>query len=220
MISSPIFQNITDQDLNEMEQHALLREASFEKGAVIFHTGQMIQEIGLVINGTIHIENIDLLGNKSILSDIAAGQVFAETYAFCEEPLMVDVIAASDSDILFLNVKKMLSPQYNSYNWQSTMQINLLISAMQKNLILSQRIFCTTPKTIRSRILTYLSAQALRQNNAHSFEIPFDRQQLADYLNVDRSALSKELGKMQKEGIISFRKNHFTIKDLNYVESF
>ncbi|HCJ07560.1 MAG: Crp/Fnr family transcriptional regulator [Lachnospiraceae bacterium] len=213
MIPSPIFQNITDKDWNEMRQHALLRESSYEKNAVIFHTGQMTEEIGVVVNGCIHIENIDLLGNKSILSDISAGQVFAETYAFCEEPLMVDVVAAADSTILFLNVKKMLLPQYNSYHWQTTMRNNLLISAMHKNLILSQRIFCTTSKTIRGRILTYLSAQALKQNNARSFEIPFDRQQLADYLNVDRSALSKELGKMQEEGIITFRKNFFTIHD-------
>ena len=213
MIPSPIFQNITDKDWNEMRQHALLRESSYEKNAVIFHTGQMTEEIGVVVNGCIHIENIDLLGNKSILSDIAAGQVFAETYAFCEEPLMVDVVAAADSTILFLNVKKMLLPQYNSYIWQTTMRNNLLISAMHKNLILSQRIFCTTSKTIRGRILTYLSAQALKQNNARSFEIPFDRQQLADYLNVDRSALSKELGKMQEEGIITFRKNHFTLHE-------
>ena len=196
-----------------MRQHALLRESSYEKNAVIFHIGQMTEEIGVVVNGCIHIENIDLLGNKSILSDISAGQVFAETYAFCEEPLMVDVVAAADSTILFLNVKKMLLPQYNSYHWQTTMRNNLLISAMHKNLILSQRIFCTTSKTIRGRILTYLSAQALKQNNARSFEIPFDRQQLADYLNVDRSALSKELGKMQEEGIITFRKNFFTIHD-------
>ena len=214
MIQSPIFQNITDKDWNEMRQHALLRELSYEKNAVIFHTGQMTEEIGVVVNGCIHIENIDLLGNKSILSDISAGQVFAETYAFCEEPLMVDVVAAADSTILFLNVKKMLLPQYNSYHWQTTMRNNLLISAMHKNLILSQRIFCTTSKTIRGRILTYLSAQALKQNNARSFEIPFDRQQLADYLNVDRSALSKELGKMQEEGIITFRKNFFTIHNL------
>lgn len=194
-----------------MRQHALLRESSYEKNAVIFHTGQMTEEIGVVVNGCIHIENIDLLGNKSILSDIAAGQVFAETYAFCEEPLLVDVVAAADSTILFLNVKKMLLPHYNSYIWQTTMRNNLLISAMHKNLILSQRIFCTTPKTIRGRILTYLSAQALKQNNARSFEIPFDRQHLADYLNVDRSALFKELGKTQIEGIITFRKDFFTI---------
>lgn len=194
-----------------MRQHALLRESSYEKNAVIFHTGQMTEEIGVVVNGCIHIENIDLLGNKSILSDIAAGQVFAETYAFCEEPLLVDVVAAADSTILFLNVKKMHLPQYNSYIWQTTMRNNLLISAMHKNLILSQRIFCTTPKTIRGRILTYLSAQALKQNNARSFEIPFDRQHLADYLNVDRNSLSKELGKTQIEGIITFRKDFFTI---------
>ena len=84
---------------------------------------------------------------------------------------------------------------------------------MQKNLILSQRIFCTAPKTIRSRLLIYLSAQA-RRVGSDSFAIPFDRQQLADYLNLDRSALSKELGKMRDEGILEFHKNQFRLLDL------
>ena len=89
---------------------------------------------------------------------------------------------------------------------------NLLTVSMRKNLSLSQRIFCTTPKTVRGRLLTYFSAQAARSGSLQ-FEIPFNRQQLADYLNVDRSAMSNELGKMQKDRLIEVDRKHFRILD-------
>ena len=94
--------------------------------------------------------------------------------------------------------------------WQPKFIRNLLQISLRKNLALSQRIFCTTPKTIRGRLLVYLSNQAAKAGSNH-FKIPFDRQGLADYLNVDRSALSKELGKMRDEGILTTRKNAFTL---------
>ena len=84
---------------------------------------------------------------------------------------------------------------------------------MRKNLGLSRRIFCTTPKTVRGRLLTYLSGQAV-QAGSKTFDLPFNRQQLADYLNLDRSALSKELGRMRDEGLLEFEKNHFVLKEL------
>ena len=90
---------------------------------------------------------------------------------------------------------------------------NLLTVSMRKNLSLSQRIFCTTPKTVRGRLLTYFSAQAARSGSLQ-FEIPFNRQQLADYLNLDRSALSKELCKMRDEGLLTFEKNRFALNEL------
>ena len=125
-----------------------------------------------------------------------AGQAFAETYALCGEPLMVDVAAAEPCEILWLDLVPMLQQQNTAASWYPKFLHNLLLLSMQKNLALSQRIRCTTPKSARGRLLTYLSAQAVRAGSTH-FSIPFDRQQLADYLNLDRSALSKELGKMR-----------------------
>ena len=96
---------------------------------------------------------------------------------------------------------------------RGTLLHNLLTVSMRKNLSLSQRIFCTTPKTVRGRLLTYFSAQAAKADSPE-FEIPFNRQQMADYLNLDRSALSKELGRMRDEGLLEFEKNHFILKQL------
>ena len=166
---------------------------------------------GIVLSGSVFVENTDLWGNRSILSKITPGQVFAETYAFCREPMMVNVTAAEASTVLFFNLQNLDQTADGDDAWLSQLRSNMLRISMQKNLTLSNRIFCTTPKTIRERVLVYLAAQSAK-TGADTFTIPFDRQGLADYLNLDRSALSKELGKMQKEGILEFHKNKFTLR--------
>ena len=182
----------------------------YKKGAPVYLAGTPVTDVGIVLYGTVQIENNDLWGNKSILSHVEAGQAFAETYALCGEPLMVDVAAAEPCEILWLDLVPMLQQQNTAASWYPKFLHNLLLLSMQKNLALSQRIRCTTPKSVRGRLLTYLSAQAVRAGSTH-FSIPFDRQQLADYLNLDRSALSKELGKMRDDGLIRCRKNEFEL---------
>ncbi len=150
-------------------------------------------------------------GNKSILSKVLAGEIFAEAYALCHEPMMVDVIAAEESRILFLNVDTLMDSQSSETSWYSKMLTNLLDISMRKNLALSQRIIYTTPKTIRGRLLIFLSSQSSKAGST-TFQIPFSRQQLADYLNLDRSALSKELGKMRDDGLLDYYKDTFTIR--------
>ena len=209
----PLFREITLQEWEEMELCGCMQKRRYKKGEMVFGMDDVVHEVGIVCSGGVNIENIDLWGNKSILSHVSKGNVFAETYAFCQEPMRVDVVAVEDSEILFLNRNVLLDEKHVSLTWSAKLVRNLLQIAMQKNLILSQRIFCTAPKTIRSRLLIYLSAQA-RRVGSDSFAIPFDRQQLADYLNLDRSALSKELGKMRDEGILEFHKNQFRVLDL------
>ena len=187
------------------------RSSFFFKNGTIFHTGDLIHEIGIIESGSVNIENIDLLGNKSILSNISQGQIFAETYAICHEPMLVDVVAIEDTQVLFADLDILLSNRYASQPWHAKIMQNILKLSVQKNLVLSNRIFCTSAKTIRSRLLTYLSMESVKAGNT-TFQIPFDRQQLADYLNVDRTALSKELGKMRTDGILDFYKNKFTLR--------
>lgn len=211
ILQSPIFRGIEKSEFEEMRHTFRMRQRSFEKNTVIFHTGELVREMGIIIWGSVNIENIDLWGNKSILSNVTAGQAFAETYALSHEPLMVDAVAAEDCGILFMNLSILTSEQKNSCTWHVKILKNMLAITAQKNLILSNRIFCTSAKTIRERLLSYLSAQAVKNGNT-TFQIPFNRQQLADYLNLDRSALSKELGRMRDEGMIEFWKNQFTLK--------
>ena len=209
-IQTPLFQNIIDLEFESMQQLPCMRTSFFQKNETIFHAGDLIHEIGILESGSVNIENIDLWGNKSILSNVGPGEIFAETYAICHEPLMVDAVAVEDSQILFLNLPLLISNENADKSWYPKLLTNILMLSVQKNLILSNRIFCTSAKTIRSRLLTYLSMVSFKAGST-TFQIPFDRQQLADYLNVDRSALSKELGKMRDEGILEFHKNKFTL---------
>lgn len=192
-----------------------IRTAEYEKDCVLFHAGDCTEEFGIVIFGKVHIENIDLWGNRVILHSLSANDAFGETYAFCNVPMLVDVTAAQDCKILFLNTAILLSPEYHGRSWYFKLINNLLFLSTQKNLAWSNRIFCMTAKSIRAKVMTFLSAEARKHGNKEFF-VPFDRQQMADYLNVERTALSKELAKMKKEGILNFHKNRFCLQKMEH----
>ncbi len=208
--STLLFQNLTDDEINEMKKQACIYTKAFQKGETVLSSGQYTNELALVLEGCIRIESFDLWDNRSVLASIEHGHVFAETYALCHIPLRVDAIAHSNSRILFLNLQSLNQAHFANKSWTLKIKENLLQISAQKNLLLSQRIFCTSAKSIRERVITYLSSLS-KQKNAYIFQIPFNRKEMADYLNVDRTALSKELGRMQKEGLISFHKNTFKI---------
>ena len=210
--ASPLFRGLPPDAAGQLSAAGFLRRKIFSRHEVIFRAGSRVQEIGVVVKGSVHIENLDLWGTKSILSSVGAGQAFAETYAFCGDALMVDAVAAEDCEVLFLHTGA-LSDSRVPAEVRSVLLRNLLAVSMRKNLSLSQRIFCTTPKTVRGRLLTYFSAQAAKAGGPE-FDVPFNRQQMADYLNLDRSALSKELCRMRDEGLLEFEKNHFILKQL------
>lgn len=173
--SAAVFRGITDEDIQELESLSRMHIASFSKNEQIFHAGDHICEMGLVLSGCVCIENTDFWGNRSILSQIEPGEIFAETYVLCQEPLMVDVAAMEDSQILFLPVDLFQNPSWQHTTWQPQLLSNLLTLSMQKNLLLSNRIFCTSPKTIRGRLLTYFSRLSVKTGKS-LLELPFDRQ--------------------------------------------
>lgn len=205
-----LFHGMSEGEADEALAFLHAEEKQYRKGQRILRAGQTTSRMGLVLVGSVSIESNDLWGNRNILSLVELGQFFAETYALLKaEPMLVDVTANEKSSILFLDIgslRDIASPAL----WQVRIISNLLTISSQKNLHLSGRSFHTAPKSIRGRVMSYLNTVALQKRSV-SFDIPFDRQQLADYLNVERSALSKELGKMQKDGMIETRKNHFTI---------
>ena len=178
----------------------------------ILRGGTKTSCMGMVLSGSVTIESNDMWGNRTILSHVDKGEVFAETYAMVpEEALLVDAVANQDCSILLLHIGSLGSGSHDSSLWRLKLMSNMLTVSMRKNLMLSGRSFHTSPKTIRGRVMAYLSSISL-QARSDEFDIPFDRQQLADYLNVERTALSKELGRMKKEELITVRKNHFKLK--------
>ena len=209
---SMLFCEMSDSEIKEAVLALSATEKTYDKNDMIMIAGNTTDSLGLVIAGSVRIESNDMWGDRTILGSVGAGQLFAETYALIEnEPLLVDVSANEKCRILFFKVGSLKKLRSNTDSWCLKLISNLLMISAHKNLHLSGRSFHTSPKTIRGRVMAYLNSVSLR-NGSKEFDIPFDRQQLADYLNLDRSALSKELGKMQKEGIICNHKNHFVIQ--------
>lgn len=209
-IQNPILAGFSKDDEKELLLLRCMRHRVFGKGDIIFSSGETISEIGVVEKGSVLVESIDAWGGRSILSVALPGQVFGESYAVLSVPLMVDVTAAEKCIVLLVDTKRLMSAEYAGTSWQPRILRNLVMIASSKNLSLSTRIFCTSSKKVRERILSYLSGLSI-ENGSAEFNIPLDRQQMADYLNLDRSALSRELSRMRDEGLIEFRKNHFLL---------
>lgn len=208
---TPLFRGTEPDEIEKMLSCLSAVQKHFKKGSIIFHAGDTVESFGLVLSGSVNIESFDFDGRKSIIGHAGSGQLFAETYACVpKEPLMVNVTAAESSDILFLNAQQMLVTCRHSCEYHTKLIRNLLAVSAQKNLNLSRRILHTSPKSIRERLESFLAYESKRAGSKQ-FSIPFDRQQLADYLNVDRSALSHEIGKMQEEGLIYSEKNSFSL---------
>lgn len=209
---SMLFRGMTELEITKALQVLEAHEKSFQKGETLLIAGTITERMGLVLEGSVTIESNDAWGNRTIISHVGQGQVFAETYALLEnEPMLVDVTASEDCRVFFLRSGRIQSLKNSLEPWALKYITNLLTISMHKNLILSGRSFHTAPKTIRGRVMAYLNSVSL-QKHSREFDIPFDRQQLADYLNLERSALSKELGKMQKDKLILCKKNHFLIR--------
>lgn len=208
-----IFQGMTESEIGDALKGLNAVTKNYNKGSTILFAGSKTKRMGLVLEGSVTIENNDIWGNKTILGYVGKNEFFAETYGMLsDEPMLVDVVANEDCTIVFLTIAALRSDALRNEPWASKIIGNLLIISTQKNLALSGRSFHISHKTVRGRVMSYLNSESIRKGRM-AFEIPFNRQQMADYLNLDRTALSKELGRMKREGLIDFNKNHFQIKE-------
>ena len=205
---SVLFKGFDENEENTLLTALNAREKKYRKGTMIFRSGDIISTLGFVTAGSVTIESNDMWGNRTILNLVGKGQFFAESYALLpNEPMLVDVCANEDCTIVFLDMK---SVGRLDESMRARLLGNLLMITTRKNLHLSSRSFHTAPRQVRGRIMAYLNTVSV-QKHSREFDIPFDRQQLADYLNAERSVLSNELSKMQRDGLIRCRKNHFEI---------
>ncbi|HJA93784.1 MAG TPA: Crp/Fnr family transcriptional regulator [Candidatus Eisenbergiella merdipullorum] len=210
LMRTALFHGYEEQEIPGLLQILNSHEKTFEKGQIIYHAGENVTEFGLILEGSVQIEALDLFGQRSILGITQRGGVFAESYACIpDQVLLVDVAARENTCVLFLSVPSLLSAGTKDGR-NAILLRNLLSIAARKNLGLSMRIFHSSPKKIRDRLFSYFSEQAAIHGSTH-FVIPLNRQQLADYLGAERTALSKELGKMKREGLIDYRRNEFWI---------
>lgn len=207
----PLFEGIAEQDLLTMLHCLGAKIEHFEKKYTIFAEGSPARQLGIMLSGSAQITRLDYYGNRSILSEINTSEVFAEAFACAEIPTFpVNVIANEACDIMFIDCRHILHTCSNNCAFHQKMIFNLMRDLASKTILFHQKIEITSKRSTREKLMTYLSLQA-KKANSNRFEIPFDRQELADYLEVDRSGLSAEIGKMKKEGIIDCEKNRFVI---------
>ena len=210
--SSPLFSGISAEEASAMLSCLQAEKKDFPKEAFLLHAGDTAESIGLILSGSILVIQEDIWGNRNILSKAGPGQTFAAAYACAPGSVLnVNVFAETPVTALFLNVKRILNVCPSACTHHSRIIRNLLSDLAEKNLRFSEKLTHMSQRTTRDKLMSYLSAEAQRLGT-YDFDIPFSRQQLADYLGVERSGLSLELGKMRSEELLDFHKNHFALK--------
>ena len=207
-----LFSRVSEPEISAMLNCLQAKMRTFRKGEYIFKQGEHLDQITVLVEGKLWIQRDDFWGNRSIVNVIRIGEMFGEAYLAPESgSLLNDVIAEEDSTIFFFDVQKILTVCPSACRFHSMIIQNLFFAISEKNRKLIQKIGHMSNRTTRTKLLSYLSEEAAKQNRNH-FTIPFNRQQLADFLCVDRSAMSNELCKMRDEGLIEFDKNEFTLR--------
>ena len=207
----PLFTGISRQELGALLDCLGARRTEVKKGQVILAEGAPAQFVGIVLEGRVQIEKVDYYGNRSILTQAGPGELFAESFACADAAEMpVSAIATEDGAVMLIQRTRITTGCSNACGFHSRLIANLLKIVSQRNLQLSQKIEITGKRTTREKLMAYLVGQA-KYHGSDSFTIPFDRQALADYLQVERSAMSAEISKLRKEGILESHKNHFRL---------
>lgn len=210
--SSSLFSGISETELAAMLSCLETIEERFPKDTFLLRTGDTAESIGLVLSGSVLVVQEDIWGNRNILSKAGPGQTFAAAYACAPGSLLnVSVLAETPVTAMFLNVKRVLNVCPSACEHHSRIIRNLLGELAEKNLRFGEKLTHMGQRTTRAKLMSYFSAEAQRLGT-YEFDIPFSRQQLADYLAVERSGLSLELGKMRSEGLLDFHKSHFILK--------
>ena len=209
--NAPLFSGIRDEEIGAMLQCLQASEAKYARAVSILRSGEVVESVGLLLEGAVLVVQEDFWGNRNLIARIQPGQLFGESYACSGAPLGVDVVADSPSRVLWLNVHRVLSVCPNGCAYHSRLIRNLLSVLAEKNLRFKEKLDHMGQRTTREKLLSYLSAEARRQKSSE-FDITFNRQQLADYLSVERSAMSAELGKLREEGVLDFERSHFRLE--------
>ena len=210
--SSPLFFGISEEELAAMLICLDAKKESFPKDAFLLRAGDTAESIGLVLSGSVLVIQEDIWGNRNILSKAGPGHTFAAAYACAPGSVLnVSVVAEAPVTVMLLSVGRVLNVCSSACSHHSRIIRNLLGELAEKNLRLSEKLTHMGQRTTRAKLMSYLSVEAQRLGR-YEFDVPFSRQQLADYLAVERSGLSIELGKLRAEGLLDFHKNHFVLK--------
>ena len=206
-----LFTGVADEEIGAMLSCLDARLHIYKKGEYVFHQGEHLNCITVLVEGELHVQRDDYWGNRTIVNRVAVGEMFGEAYIAPESGALInDVLAVEDSEVIFFDVSRIITVCSSACRFHSMVVQNLFFAISEKNRSLLQKLGHISKRTTREKLISYLSEEANRNGSA-SFVIPFNRQQLADFLSVDRSAMSNELCKMRDEGLLEFNKNAFKL---------
>lgn len=206
-----LFNDIEENDLLRMLSCLGARVEFFDKKYTIFAEGGSTKNIGILLSGSVQLIRNDYYGNRSLLAEVAPAELFAESFACAElDEMPISAVANEPSHVMLIEGSHILHTCNNGCGFHHRLIFNLMRELATKNIMFHQKIEITSKRTTREKLLTYLDIQAKKAGKS-SFEIPFDRQELADYLEVERSGLSAEISKLKREGVIDADKNKFTV---------
>ena len=217
--NSTLFTGFSENELQEARSVLRVRKKSYDKDELLLMAGDLTDDFGMVLSGSVLIESNDIWGNHTIINHIGVGDYYAEAFSLLpKEPLYVDVRAGEPTTVALFDISSLRDQQREPPAWAIRLLHNLLSISLHKNMVLSKRSFHTSPKSARGRVMAYLNSVAMKMHSIE-FDIPFDRQHMADYLNLERTALSKELSRMRDDGLITYHKNHFRILNAEAFDS-
>ena len=209
----PLFEQIEESNLTGILACLGVKVLEYKKGETILAEGDSAKDIGIVLSGVAQLVQVDYLGNRNIVANIESSELFGESFACAKiMEIPVDVIAKEDTAIMLIDCIKITQTCSNACEFHRQMIYNLMKIVASKNILFHQKLEIVTKRSTREKLMTYLLIES-KKNKSHCFEIPYDRQELADYLGVDRSGLSVEIGKLCKEGVIKSRRRWFEICD-------
>lgn len=208
---SALFEGISQTETRELLGCLRARKMSYTKGNFVVRPGEHMSAVGVVVDGAVFIGTEDFWGNSNLTAYVGKSGVFGEAFAcLANQGSTVQVRAAQDCAVVWLEARFMLEVCSAVCGYHQRLVRNVLSSVSRKNMMLARKVECLSQRTTREKVLAYLSSKAQEAASAE-FDIPFNRQQLADYLAVERSALSATLSKMQRAGEIRYSKNHFEL---------
>lgn len=208
---NPLFAGIEESETLSLFKCLNAHNRKYDKDEYIINAGDFVKNVGIVVKGNVLVIQEDYWGNRLILANIEEGGLFAEAFSCAEvDSIPVSVIASEKTEVLLIDYKRIITTCNSVCTFHTSLIKNMLKIVAQKNINLTQKIEIVTMPTTRDRILAYLSFQAMQNGNS-SFAIPFDRQELADYLSVNRSAMSRELSSLKAEGLIETERNTFKL---------
>ena len=198
----PLFENIAAGDIPSLLDCLHAVSSKYSRGAYLFHAGERVSQLGIVLSGIVHVESTDILGNRSIISYMNPGQLFCDAYSSTRDQFLpVDIAAQTDCSVLLIETKRLLHFCAEGNRYHEQLSENLIHLLAQKFVDLGCKVVHLAGRTTRGKLLSYLSEQFML-SCGKPFPIPLTQQELADYLFVDRSGMSTELNRLIREGTL------------------